>query len=72
MDTARRPTLRQLAEDRGVSVGVMLDLAVRENGTLEAAARALGVQPNTVYQWVQRNQYRVIQHSRLVKKEAAS
>lgn len=72
MDVQRRPTLRQLADARGISVGVMLDLAVREHGTLEAAARALGVQPNTVYQWVQRNDYRVVQHSTLVRKEAAS
>lgn len=71
MERTKRPTLRQLADERGVSVGVMLDLAIREHGTVDKAAAALGVQANTAYQWIHRNRYEVQQYGRLVKKQTA-
>ena len=67
MERTKRRTLRQLADERDVSVATLLDTAMREHGTLAAAADALGVDKQAVYQWVNRNGYRVQQVSRLVR-----
>ena len=66
-ERAKRPTLRRLADERDTSVGAMLDVAVREHGTVKATAEALGVAPMTVYVWLGRNGYRVVTRSALVK-----
>jgi hypothetical protein len=67
MERIKRPTLRQLADERDVSVATLLDTAMREHGTLAAAAESLGVDKQAVYQWVNRNGYKVHQVSRLVR-----
>lgn len=67
MERTRRPTLRQLADDQNVSVAALIDTAVREHGTVKAAAEALGVDPQTVYQWINRHGYTVKTSSRLVR-----
>lgn len=67
MERTRRPTLRQLADQQDVSVAALIDTAVREHGTLKAAAEALGVDPQAVYQWINRNGYTVQRQSRLVR-----
>ena len=67
MERTRRPTLRQLADDQNVSVAALIDTAVREHGTVKAAAEALGVDPQTVYQWINRHGYMVKTSSRLVR-----
>lgn len=58
-ERAKRPTLRRLADERDTSVRAMLDVAVREHGTVRKAARALGVSPASIYGWMARNHYRV-------------
>lgn len=67
MERTRRPTLRQLADQQDVSVAKLIDTAVREHGTVKAAAEALGVDPQTVYQWTSRNGFKVQTVSRLVR-----
>lgn len=67
MERSRRPTLRQLADQQDVSVATLIDTAVREHGTVGAAAKSLGVQPMSIYKWLGRNHYRVERHSRLVR-----
>lgn len=56
---AKRPTLRRLADERDMSVAALLDVSVREHGTVEKAAAALGVSKQSIYGWLQRNHYRV-------------
>lgn len=56
---AKRPTLRGLADERDMSVAALLDVSVREHGTVEKAADALGVSKQSIYAWMQRHGYRV-------------
>ena len=72
MEAPRRTTLKQLAADRNTTVARMIRRAVREHGTVDAAAKALGVKPMTVYQYIYRSGYRVETRARLVKKEPVS
>jgi transcriptional regulator of acetoin/glycerol metabolism len=67
MERTKRPTLRELADQHDVSVAALIDTAVREHGTVKAAAEALGVDPQTVYQWINRHGYTVKTSSRLVR-----
>lgn len=64
---ARRPTLRRLADEKDMSVAAMIDTAVREHGSVDAAAKALGVNPMSVYRWLKRNNVRVERQTRLVR-----
>lgn len=69
METAtKRPkSLRQMADERDISVASLIDSTVREHGTVKAAAKALGVNPINLYQWLSRNNYRVERSARIVK-----
>lgn len=67
MERTKRPTLRQLADQQDISVAALLDGAVREHGTVEAAAVALGLNPMSVYAWLNRNHYKVERYSRIVR-----
>lgn len=58
-ERAKRPSLRRLADERDTSVAALLDIAVREHGTVRKAAKALGVSPASIYGWMARNHYRV-------------
>lgn len=67
MERTRRPTLRQLADQQDVSVATLIDTAVQKHGTVVAAAEALGVDKQSIYQWTSRNGYKVKAVSRLVR-----
>ena len=66
-ERVRRPTLRQLADEQDVSVAALIDRAVREHGTVDAAAKSLGLNPMSVYAWLNRNGYEVQRVSRIVR-----
>lgn len=58
-ERAKRPSLRQLADQQDVSVAALIDTAVREHGTVRAAAKELGVLPASIYGWMSRHGYKV-------------
>lgn len=55
--------LKQLAAARGVSVRQLIAEALRETGSVSAAARHLGVSHNSVRFWMQ-------QHGKVIRKRA--
>ena len=59
IERAKRPSLRELADEQETSVAALIDAAVREHGTVSAAADALGVLPASIYGWMARHGYRV-------------
>lgn len=72
MEAQKRTTLKEVAARNNTTVSRMIRHAVREHGSVDAAAKALGVKPMAVYQWVWRNGYRVETRARLVKKDTVS
>ena len=63
----RGASLRRLADDRNITVAAMIDLELREHGSIEKAAESLGVKPINLYQWLRRNNYRLERLSRIVR-----
>ncbi len=66
---AKRSTISQLAQSRGVTEESLIRDLLREHQTAEQAAKAIGAGHNLLYQWAKRHGFRIEKRclSRLVR-----
>lgn len=64
-----RKSLKQMADEKGMTVEQLVVSTLETHGSVRSAAFALGISPSSIHWWLAYNGYRLIPSARVVKRE---